>query len=1200
MFLKEFSELQEAGQGVEKVVDDPRLPHGVLIHVKLDPNRKAPEQGSSQGETPDDGMETGNPLPSTKLPPGVPTEVLEKLLSIPDIEDFAVVTPVQLQPNIIADTLAERAQKLLSEPQEPPFDSYKLDLRGNRRGKASGEPHLDFKQTAELSQKALVEATQLPLCRKKNQADQIKDLEFLLRLKEQEKKQEQQKAAGQQGGKGRKSDGVQKTRPIYFHPLVFAVDCGTEEAWISDSTTITPGPALHREERRRERQKERNQQERTVYMSSIGELYLKKGNQARMVAELMSNAAAKLENLVSKVYRNGYYIVFEPVESAEVEEGDGGQTTKTLTGPELEKEIERRLACVPGIDLFSRARLLPSKFETLVERSVDGLLERYRATSGFRADNGKFTVQVRSFGRAPIQETEQELRNTIVQRFLREVRKEFGGSPEFRPPLQDSSRKLDGIALRLSGEITFLRHGEQLRGVGGQAEAQGRYTRSVVALLSGGFDSPVASWLMMKRGMRVHLVHFQNVNTLSQDAVKNKILELSRVLSRYQVNTDLYIVPFTEMQARIIESVPANSRMVVYRRFMMKIAGEYAKRTKSDFVVLGDSINQVASQTPDNLAAMYRLSEYPVLSPLIGLDKEEILEYSREIGTYDISALPYGDCCSYFLAKHPMLECKVDQLQSWEAAVQDSGVMQRALQYAQHIRFSGWEKMAIRKPGRLDHYSEEGNPGEDMDPDSCPWERKMSPEAMETEDLTGVDDAAIARARQEAESEVTAMDLEMDAAAEDGDGDVEMRKSRTDPRPLVGRKRPSDEDITSDPPAAAAAAAPMNGTLQQQQQQQPLRKKPRTSSSSGVFAGAQDITETAYFDNAATTPLLSGVLRDMLPFFLSPTQAPGLLGSSGGGGGGDMSPFLRKILPRGGGDLFANPHSAHGLGSRIQKVIAACREVLATSLGPGVEAKSIYFTSGGTEGNNMAIQGVLRFHRRAHPHQGNLNIVTTALEHDSVLKTCAGLFPELRIQVRHVKVDEAGRVDLEDLRRIMDRNTVLVTIMHGNNEIGTLQPLAAIHTLCREKGVLFHTDACQSYTKAPLAGKDADIVTLNAHKIHGPKGIGAIYISETARTKMDPLFLGGGQESNLRSGTLNVPGIVGMASAVNHSLTAAAGAPLGAGPGVERMKGLRDRLWNGIQEIYPEAVLNGPPLDRTEERLCNNISLYLNGSKRKS
>lgn len=214
-------------------------------------------------------------------------------------------------------------------------------------------------------------------------------------------------------------------------------------------------------------------------------------------------------------------------------------------------------------------------------------------------------------------------------------------------------------------------------GVGGLPASKS--TQTVVSLLSGGMDSPVASFMMMRRGCHVVLVHFQN-HLQMESAVKDKILRIAKRLSHYQDHITLYVVPFAETQAQIIEQVPGNERMLVYRRFMVKIASHIAQQHRAKFLVLGDSFSQVASQTVNNLAAIYERSERPILSPLMGMNKEETMAIARKIRTFDLSALPYGDCCSYFMDAHPALHLRGERvpLDDFMALLPTDQLIQRA------------------------------------------------------------------------------------------------------------------------------------------------------------------------------------------------------------------------------------------------------------------------------------------------------------------------------------------------------------------------------------------------------------------------------------------------------------------------------------------------------------------------------------------
>lgn len=297
-----------------------------------------------------------------------------------------------------------------------------------------------------------------------------------------------------------------------------------------------------------------------------------------------------------------------------------------------------------------------------------------------------------------------------------------------------------------------------------------------------------------------------------------------------------------------------------------------------------------------------------------------------------------------------------------------------------------------------------------------------------------------------------------------------------------------------------------------------------------------------YLDNAATTPVDKRVVEKMLPYF---TQK------------------------------YGNASSLHEKGKEAKVAIERARKIIAKSI--GCKQQEIIFTSGGTESNNLAIKGI------ALAYIDKKHIITSKIEHDCVLNACKWLEKE-GWKVTYLDVDKDGFVDLKELEKMINKDTLLVSIIHGNNEIGTIQDLEAIGKICREKGVLFHTDACQSYTKTTLDVKkqNLSLVTLNAHKIHGPKGVGALYIREGI--KITPLAHGGGHEEGRRSGTENVSGIVGFAESVK----------IADKKDVEKMTKLRDLLISGIEENIEGVGLNGPLGDK---RLCNNVNFSFKGAE---
>jgi thiamine biosynthesis protein ThiI len=210
--------------------------------------------------------------------------------------------------------------------------------------------------------------------------------------------------------------------------------------------------------------------------------------------------------------------------------------------------------------------------------------------------------------------------------------------------------------------------------------------QKMVCLISGGIDSPVAAYLMMKRGIEVILVHCQNRGRI-KDSVQDKVEQLAGKLSSYQQDTVLHIIPFEDIQKRIIMGVGSSMRMLVYRRFMLGIAAMIADAGDSDFIVVGDSISQVASQTLENLHATYSSAEKNILAPLIGMNKDEIVAIARQIGTYDISILPYPDCCSLYLPEHPELRARPQDIDLLMQKLSSHEMIKKATEQAHKIRF---------------------------------------------------------------------------------------------------------------------------------------------------------------------------------------------------------------------------------------------------------------------------------------------------------------------------------------------------------------------------------------------------------------------------------------------------------------------------------------------------------------------------------
>jgi len=292
----------------------------------------------------------------------------------------------------------------------------------------------------------------------------------------------------------------------------------------------------------------------------------------------------------------------------------------------------------------------------------------------------------------------------------------------------------------------------------------------------------------------------------------------------------------------------------------------------------------------------------------------------------------------------------------------------------------------------------------------------------------------------------------------------------------------------------------------------------------------------AYLDMSATTPLDPRVLDAMAPY---------MIGS------------------------FGNPHSrTHSYGWEAEKVVETARAQVAGLIGAG--PKEVVFTSGATESNNLSIKGVARFYGKG--KKNKRHVITTQTEHKCVLDSCRSLEQE-GFDVTYLPVQRAtGRVDLEQLRAAMRDDTVLVSVMAVNNEIGTRQPIEDIGRMCRERKVFFHCDAAQMLGKMPIDvnAMNIDLMSLSSHKVYGPKGVGALYVRRRPRVRLEPLFSGGGQERGLRSGTLP------------HTLCAGFGAACELASkemeyDSEWIAYLADKLKRGIEERIPEVTQNGDP-----------------------
>lgn len=295
-----------------------------------------------------------------------------------------------------------------------------------------------------------------------------------------------------------------------------------------------------------------------------------------------------------------------------------------------------------------------------------------------------------------------------------------------------------------------------------------------------------------------------------------------------------------------------------------------------------------------------------------------------------------------------------------------------------------------------------------------------------------------------------------------------------------------------------------------------------------------------YLDNAATTKLDDEVLQKMLPYFT---------------------------------ETYGNPSSLHAFGRDAAKAVDAARDEVARIL--NCKASEIYFTSGGSESDNWALKGLVE----SYGDKIGKHIITTAIEHHAIIETCEEL-KKLGCEITVIPVDRNGTVDVERLKAAVRDDTLAVSVMYANNEVGSIQPIEEIGKFCREKGVFFHTDAVQAMGAMSIDVKkqNIDLMSASAHKFHGPKGIGFLYIR--SGIKLARLIAGGMQERNMRAGTTDTPLIVGLAAALKKSAD-------GREENNKRIAALRDRLIDRILTEIPYSHLNGG----RENRLPNNANL---------
>ena len=303
-----------------------------------------------------------------------------------------------------------------------------------------------------------------------------------------------------------------------------------------------------------------------------------------------------------------------------------------------------------------------------------------------------------------------------------------------------------------------------------------------------------------------------------------------------------------------------------------------------------------------------------------------------------------------------------------------------------------------------------------------------------------------------------------------------------------------------------------------------------------------EMTQQIYLDYQATTPCDPRVLDKMLPYFT---------------------------------EIFGNPHSrSHPHGWLAESAVDKARQQVANII--GADEREIVFTSGATESNNLAIKGVAQFYQDRKKH-----IITCVTEHKCVLDSCRHL-EQQGFRITYLPVQQNGIIDLDLLRESITDQTILVSIMAVNNEIGVIQPLKEIGKICREKGVFFHTDAAQAIGKIAIDINEMniDLLSISGHKIYGPKGIGALFVRRKPRVRLQAIINGGGQERGMRSGTLPTPLCVGIGEACEIAQKEMVDENI-------KLGALRDRLYQGIMQRLPDVFLNGDK----DQRIPGNLNL---------
>lgn len=376
------------------------------------------------------------------------------------------------------------------------------------------------------------------------------------------------------------------------------------------------------------------------------EIALKGKNRRQFEDALIRHVRAALGPLVSEVRKQQGRLVCKPNPQAD---------------PQRVREI---LSCIPGIVNFSLGHSAPKDVKSIGGRAVNLLAGQEFTTFGVKTK--------RTDKQFPM--TSEEISRAVGASILRGLK---GKQVDLRAPDL-------WLYIELTGKEATLFTDKYL-GPGGLPVGS---SGDVMVSLSGGIDSPVAAYMLMKRGCRAIFTHIRNETQFS-GAVSDKIEKLVEVLTRYQLHSTLYQVPFGDLQRRIIAFVPADYRMIIYRRCMMRILNQLAAKDQAKAIVTGDAVGQVASQTLSNLQCIQEASQLPVLSPLVGMNKDETILIAKQIGTYEHSIEPYPDCCSFMIAPHPETRGVLDLVKQFEANIDGlEELLLEAVESVERLEFS--------------------------------------------------------------------------------------------------------------------------------------------------------------------------------------------------------------------------------------------------------------------------------------------------------------------------------------------------------------------------------------------------------------------------------------------------------------------------------------------------------------------------------